>query len=188
VFQTANASSQMLDLKNKIIPSGPQKLAEPEKELRFTRARQAGIFYAAAVVCFTASMAVFILSTQDWGIEAPLLHGWLWLCVPGLLLSFLALRMGIRCTRHAYLIVTPLGVEIFPFFKAEKNLQIIYWSEVADAEVSPDLSRMTLHFNREKKSGVVVSLNPIPRERRALLEKVVSGMAQKIAKQSDAED
>jgi len=98
------------------------------------------------------------------------------------------LRMGIRCTRHAYLIVTPLGVEIFPFFKAEKNLQIIYWSEVADAEVSPDLSRMTLHFNREKKSGVVVSLNPIPRERRALLEKVVSGMAQKIAKQSNAED
>jgi len=170
----------MVDIKKSILPSGPKKLAEPEKELRFTRAGQAGFFYAAAVIFFAASMAVFILSTQDWGMAAPLLHGWLWLSVLGLLLTFAALRTGLRCTRHAYLIFSPLGVEIFPFFKAEKNLQIIYWSELADTEISPDLSQMTLHFNAEKTSGVVVSLSPIPRRRRHLLKKAVLGMRSKL--------
>jgi len=167
-------------LKKALIPSGPKNLAEPEKELRFTRAAQAGIFYAASVVSFAASMAVFILSTQDWGMGGPMLDGWVWLCIPGLLLTYGFLRTGLRCTRHAYLIFSPLGVEIFPFYKAEKNLQIIYWSEVAAAEVSDDLSRMTLHFNKEKKSGIVVSLHPIPRSRRHLLKEAVLGMMTKL--------
>jgi hypothetical protein len=162
-----------------VLPSGPKKVEEPEKELRFTRAAQAPLFYAAGVLCFAASMAVFILSTQDWGMGGPMLDGWLWLCVPGLLLTYLFLRIGLRCTRHAYVILSPLGVEIFPFIKPEKNLQIIYWSEVVDAEFSSDAKRLILHFNEEKKSGVVVSLNPIPVGRRYLLEEAVLGVMEK---------
>ena len=166
-------------IKKSVLPSGPKSVAEPEKELRFTRAAQAPLFYAVAVLCFAASMAVFILSTQDWGMGGPMLDGWLWLCVPGLILTYLTLRMGLRCTRHAYIILSPLGVEIFPFIKPEKNLQIIYWSEVADAEFSPNAKRLIIHFNQEKKSGVVVTLNPIPVARRYLLEEAVLGVMEK---------
>lgn len=166
-------------IKKTVLPSGPKAVAEPEKELRFTRAAQAPLFYGASVVFCAASMAVFMLSTQDWAMEGPLIDGWLWLCLPGLLLMGVSLRLGLRCTRHAYLILSPLGVEIFPFVKPEKNLQIIYWSEVVDAEFSAGQKQMTLHFNEEKKSGVVVSLSPIPVARRHLLEEAVLGMMKK---------
>ena len=162
-----------------VLPSGPKKVEEPEKELRFTRAAQAPLFYTVSVICFAVSLAVFILSTQDWGMGEPILHGWLWLCVPGVVLTYLALRLGLRCTRHAYIILSPLGVEIFPFIKPEKNLQILYWGEVADAEFSANAKQLILHFNEEKKSGVVVSLNPIPPRRRHLLEEAVLGVMEK---------
>ena len=161
-------------VKSVVIPRGPKAIAEPEKELRFTRAAQAGLFYAAGVVVFAVSMAVFILSTQDWGMDEPVLAGWVWMCVLGLLLSYVMLRLGMRCTRHAYIILSPLGVEIFPFFKARENLQIIYWSQVADAEVTE--GNLVLHFTEEKNSGVVASLKPIPKARRVLLEKAVLGV------------
>lgn len=166
-------------MREAVLPSGPKNVAEPEKELRFTRAAQAPVFYAAAVLCFAASMAVFILSTQDWGMKGPMLAGWVWFCLPGLLLTYGFLRIGLRCTRHAYLILSPLGVEIFPFVKPEKNLQILYWSEVADAEFSPDAKQLILHFNEERKSGVVVSLIPIPLSRRLFLEEAVMGVMKK---------
>jgi hypothetical protein len=171
-------------IKKTVLPSGPKSVVEPEKELRFTRAAQALVFYAAAVGCFAASMAVFILSTQDWGMGGPMLDGWLWLCVPGVILTYLFLRIGLRCTRHAYLILSPLGIEIFPFVKPEKNLQIIYWSEVEDAEFSSDLHQFILHFNENKQSGVVVSLHPIPAKQRHLLKEAVCGVMAKKKKTS----
>jgi len=163
-------------IKKTVLPSGPKSVAEPEKELRFTRAAQAPIFYGVSVIFCAATMALFMFSTQDWGTDPPLLEGWFWLCLPGLILTFGFFRVGLRCTRHAYLILSPLGIEIFPFIKPEKNLQIIYWSEVVGADFSADSKRMILHFNEEKKSGVVVSLMPIPAARRGLLEKAVLGV------------
>ncbi len=70
------------------LPRGPKSVAEPEKELRFTRAAQAPLFYGLAALAFAATMAAFILSTQDWGMDAPILQGWWWLCLPGLLFSY----------------------------------------------------------------------------------------------------
>lgn len=166
-------------IRNVVIPSGPKGVCEPEKEIRFTRAAQASLFFAVSVLVFAACVAVFILSTQDWGMDRPILDGWLWLCIPGLLLIYAALRTGLRCTRHAYIILNPLGIEIFPFYRPEKNLQIIYWSQLDDADFSKNARSMTLHFNAEKSSGVVVSLNPIPCGRRHLLEEAVLGVLEK---------
>ena len=165
-------------VRDKVLPRGPKSIAEPEKELRFTRAAQAPLFFAVSVIFFVVSMAVFILLTQDWGMSGPLLVGWIWalLCALGLLFCYAFVRLGLRCTRHAYIILSPLGVEIFPFFKANKNLQIIYWSQVADAEFSPDAKNLMLHFTEEKKSGVIASLRPIPERRRHLLEEAVLGV------------
>ena len=164
-------------VRDAVLPRGPKAIAEPEKELRFTRARQAPLFYGLSVLAFAASMAVFILSTQDWGMGDPLLKGWWWICLPGLLLCYAMLRLGLRCTLHAYIILSPLGVEIFPFFKAKENLQVIYWTQVADAEVKE--GQLFLHFTEEKKSGVIACLMPIPEERRVLLEKAVLGVMAK---------
>ncbi|NWK55125.1 hypothetical protein HW115_05855 [Verrucomicrobiaceae bacterium N1E253] len=167
-----------------VLPSGPKKLAEPEKELRFTRAAQAPLFYAASVVFFALSVALFILSTQDWGMKGPFLDGWWWTCIPCLLVSYGLLRIGLRCTRHAYLIVSPLGVEIFPFFKPQKNLQILYWTEIADAECTPGAKQLIFHFTEKKNSGVVVSLHPIPASRRHLLEEAVLGVIEQREQQA----
>ena len=166
-------------VRDAVLPRGPKAIAEPEKELRFTRAAQAPAFYGLAVVFFAASMAVFILSTQDWGMKGPMLKNWWWLCVPGLLFCYWMVRLGLRCTRHAYIILSPLGVEIFPFFKARENLQVIYWTQVADAEFTPDAKNLVLHFTEEKKSGVIASLKPIPEARRHLLEEAVLGVMEK---------
>lgn len=159
-----------------VIPKGPKSLAEPEKELRFTRASQAGAFYALSVIFFSLTMAIFILSTQNWGMTGPKLAEWfwVWLCIPGITLTFIFMRLGLRCTRHAYIILSPLGVEIFPFFHAQKNLQLVYWSEITDVDVDTD--KLTLHFTEEKKSGIVASLAPIPRKRRRLLKKAILGV------------
>ncbi|HCC21717.1 MAG TPA: hypothetical protein DEP88_10775 [Verrucomicrobiales bacterium] len=163
-------------IKGAVIPCGPKSLAEPEKELRFTRAAQAPLFFGLSVVFLIMTLAVFILSTQDWGMGGPILDGWLWLCLLGLLLCYWMIRLGVRCTRNAYIIFSPLGVEIFPFFGAKENLQVIYWTQVADAEVTADAKNLVLHFTEEKKSGVVASLKPISERRRHLLEEAVLGV------------
>lgn len=169
----------MQKARNTVIPRGPRAVAEPEKELRFTRAAQAPLFFALAVVAFAGFVAVFILSTQDWGMSEPLLAGWWWLCVPLLLICYGMFRVGMRCVRHAYIILSPLGVEIFPFLSPRKNLQVIYWSQVADAELTPGARQLVIHFNEEKKSGVIASLKPIPEQHRYLLEEAVLGVMEK---------
>jgi len=110
--------------------------------------------------------------------EPPLKSLW-WLSVVGIVICYIMTRLGLRCTRHAYIILSPLGIEIFPFFKAKEKLQVIYWSQVADAEFSSDARNLVLHFTEEKKSGVIASLKPIPSERRYLLEEAVLGVMEK---------
>lgn len=161
-------------LRGAVIPRGPKAVAEPEKELRFTRARQAGLFFGLSVLCVAVSMGLFILSTQDWGTEAPLLEGWWWVCFPLMFIAYWLLRLALRCTRNAYIILSPLGIEIFPFFKARENLQVIYWTQVAGVEVRNE--RLVLHFTEERRSGVIACLKPISKERRHLLEKAVLGV------------
>ncbi|MGJ8678175.1 MAG: hypothetical protein ACSHX0_11705 [Akkermansiaceae bacterium] len=158
----------------KIISKGPKAIAEPEKELRFTRSVQAYVFFIISVISFATAMAFFILSTQDWGMDGPLLPGWWWVCIPTLLITLISIRLGIRCVRHAYIILSPLGLEIFPFLKAEKNLQLIYWGEIHDAEVHE--KKLTIHFTEEKTSGIVASLSPIPKTGRVLLQKAIRGV------------
>ena len=163
-------------IRDVLLPPGPRTVAEPEKELRFTRARQAWVFFALAAVILSAGMTLLALAIQNWGLIA-LLKVWWWLLLAGSLLGLEMLRLGVRCTRHAYIILSPLGVEIFPFFKARQNLQVIYWSQIADAEVRD--GNLVLHFSEEKKSGIIASLKPIPTEGRMMLEKAVAGVMEK---------
>ena len=85
----------------------------------------------------------------------------------------LMVRFAIRCTRHAYLILSPIGVEIFPLFRPETGMQLIAWAQIDSAEI--DAGRLTLHYNPEKTAGLHLSLRPIARPQRDLLTKAIQG-------------
>lgn len=145
-------------------------VAEPQKELRFTRAGQALPFWLAGAMLLAC--ALILISVSFHRADHPALPHPAWAALP-LGLAWACLRTAHRCTRHAYLILTPLGLEIFPFLRPEKNLQVLYWSEITDASFSGD--RLTLHFNAEHSAGIHLSLRPIPKARRPLLRRALEG-------------
>lgn len=147
--------------------ASPKPVAEPHKELRFTRAGQAQGFYIAGAVLI--ALTAFILITLLMG--HPSFH-W-WMLAPPAAISYGLLHIALHCTRHAYLILTPLGVEVFPLWKPEKNLLLIYWTQIESAEIKDD--HLKLHRNQEKTSGVVISIKPILEHQRPLLAKAIRG-------------
>ncbi|MGJ8697492.1 MAG: hypothetical protein ACSHYF_14335 [Verrucomicrobiaceae bacterium] len=149
--------------------AGPKTVAEPHKELRFTRASQAQIFFVAAAVSISLTLIIGITAAMG----HPSFH-W-WMTLPCALTAFFLLRLAVRCTRHAFLILTPLGIEVFPFIKPEKNLRLIYWGEIAQAEINEDKKLLTLHHNADKTSGIVVSLKPLDASNIELLNKAIQG-------------
>lgn len=150
------------------------QIQAPEKELRFTRAGQAAGFWVAAAVL--AAAALTLIATSIYRDINPALPHPLWCLVP-FALSILAARTAVNLTRHAYLILTPLGIEIFPFFRPASGMNLISWQEIHSAEVDARHHRLTLHCNPEKTSGVHLSLRPIRAERRPLLAKAVIARA-----------
>jgi len=144
----------------------PKSLQKPEQELRFTRAAQALPYWLASAVLTAAG--VTLLATSLYRDVNPSLPHPAWALLP-LVLAALCLRLALRLTRHAYLILTPLGVEVFPFFRPQQGMQIIYWQEIVEIESDEVATRLTLHFNVEQTSGVHLSLHPIPSRRRHFL-------------------
>jgi len=156
----------------------PRPIQSPEKELRFTRSGQAPLFWVAAAVL--TSVTVTLLACAPYRTVNPLLPHPAWALVP-LALAVAAARTAVRLTRHAYLILTPLGIEIFPFFRPARSMRLVTWQEIADAEIDPDLTLLTLHHDREKTSGLHLSLAPIRDDRRELLAKAVAARVSKPA-------
>lgn len=150
----------------------PRSVSEGHKELRFTRTRQATHFFLGSVLFLMLGAGCFIAMLGSWGPADRDFQRCAWLCLIPLLPAFLAYRVGIHCVRHAYILLSPMGVEIFPFFKPEKNLQLVFWSQVADCDITK--TRLTLHTNAEKTAGVVVTLKPIAQSQIYLLQKAIS--------------
>jgi hypothetical protein len=147
-------------------------LQSPEKELRFTRSGQAAAFWLAAAIC--AAIAITLLATSIYRDINPQLPHPAWAALPAALAALLA-RLAIRLTRHAYLILSPLGIEIFPFFRPSDGMRLVAWQELDSAEMNAQATRLTLHHNPEKSSGIHLSLRPIRADRRCLLAKAIIG-------------
>jgi hypothetical protein len=148
------------------------KIQSPEKELRFTRAGQSIAFWLVAAVLIGAGIILAVTALcRDLNPRLP--HP-AWAILP-ILLAAAPVKLAIHLTRHAYLILTPLGIEIFPFFRASQGMQLIMWQEIATAEVNAAATQLTLHRNFEKSSGIHLSLWPISKHRRSLLAKAVIG-------------
>jgi hypothetical protein len=146
----------------------------PEKELRFTRSGQAVVFWVASAI-FTAG-AVTLAATSLYRGENPRLPHPLWALVP-LVLALASARLAVNLTRHAYLILTPLGIEVFPFFRPAAGMRLVVWQEVDSAELNAAGTVLTLHHDAAKTSGIHLSLKPVRADRRALLARAVMGRA-----------
>lgn len=144
----------------------------PEKELRFTRSGQAVVFWVAGAVL--AAAAVTLIATAVYRDINPQLPHPAWALAPAAL-SLLSLRTAVKLTRHAYLILTPLGIEIFPFFRPASGMRLVTWQEIDSAEVDPGKTLLTLHHDAAKSSGIHLSLSPLCRDRRAFLIQAVLG-------------
>jgi hypothetical protein len=155
----------------------PGAVQSPEKELRFTRSGQAVGFWILGAVL--TAVAVTLAATSIYRDINPLLPHPAWTMVP-LTAAVVSTRLAAYLTRHAYLILTPLGIEIFPFFKPASGMRLVLWQELDSAEADPLLARLTLHHDAAKTSGIHLSLRPVLRDRRALLVKAVT---ERLAKQ-----
>ncbi|MFK7851756.1 MAG: hypothetical protein AB8D78_12335 [Akkermansiaceae bacterium] len=147
-------------------------VANPEKELRFTRSGQAVQFCILGAVLI--GIAVTLAATGYYREINPLLPHPAW-AIPFLVLGGGCFWLSVHLAKHAYLILSPLGVEIFPFFRPKKGMQVVMWQEIVDAEIDEEKNRMTLHFNPEKTSGLHLSMRPVSRKLRSLLAKAVLG-------------
>lgn len=160
----------------------PIHVTAPEKELRFTRSGQAVWFWLLAVL-MVAMAVVLLISSMGRLTEPSRLHP-AWALGP-LACAWGCARLAVRLTRHAYLILTPLGMEIFPFFRPAAGMRVVAWGEVHSVENDPHVHRLTLHFNPERTSGIHLSLRPIRENLRALLiEALIRRVEQSAARQA----
>lgn len=148
------------------------KIQSPDQELRFTRSGQASHFWVGAAVL--AAVGITLLATSIYRDVNPRLPHPAWAMLP-LALAAVVGRLAAGLTRHAYLILTPLGIEIFPFFRPAEGMRLVLWQEVHHAEVDDKATRLTLHHDAGKTSGIHLSLTPIRADRRTLLAKAVLG-------------
>ena len=145
-------------------------VAEPQKELRFTRAGQA--LPAALLGAACAVAAVLFVTFGLYRDETPAIPHPAWGLIP-LALALVFFRLAWHCARHAYILLSPIGVEIFPFFRPAVNMQVVPWAQIVAADIND--GQLTLHFSAEKTSGIHLSLSPIPKDRRELLAKAIRG-------------
>lgn len=149
-------------------------MTHPEKELRFTRARQAVGFWLLGLGLVLAAGGVGVLSW--WQLKNP--PPW-WLTLVPLALAAGAFVLAWRLTRHAYVLLSPVGVELFPFWKPVDHFQLLPWSTIADADFSPDGRWLTLTLAGYEDAKVILTLDPIPLKARPLLIKAVTGVMEK---------
>ena len=147
-------------------------VSEPQKELRFTRSGQ-GLTFCIVGAVFVG-IGVIVLATGLYRDINPELPHPAWSLL-SFLLAAVAFWIARHLTRHAYLILTPLGFEIFPFFRPAQGMQLVMWQQVAAAEFDEKRRWMTLHYNDERTAGIHLSLRPIRRKLRELLITAVLG-------------
>ena len=148
------------------------KVQEPDKELRFTRAGQAVAFWMLAAVLIMAGITLLAVAVHR--PDNPRLPHGAWALLP-FALAAAAVRLALHLTRHAYLILTPLGIEIFPFFRPAKGMHMVLWQEIDSAEVDHRHTRLTLHFNAQKSAGLHLTLRPVIAGKRELVARAVTG-------------
>lgn len=85
-------------------------MEKPFKELRFTRSQQAVTFVIAGVVFVSIAGGLLVLwFSRVSGPNSP----W-WALIP-LTVAWFCFRLAVHLTKHAFLLLSPIGIEVFPF-------------------------------------------------------------------------
>ena len=147
------------------------KTKTPGRELRFTRARQAIVFWVLGVGLLCLAAGLFILWRQR--LDHP--PAW-WTGVLPLLFSAGSFWLAVRLTRHAYVLLSPVGLEIFPFIKPVRNFQLITWSEVEDARVDEARKLLIIRYAGVQDAGVILTLSPMTAAARNMLKRAIEGV------------
>jgi len=98
-------------------------------------------------------------------------------------LSLICFWVAVNCVRHAFIILTPLGIELFSFWFPSKNLQVIYWTEIDNAIVTEDMK--TLEIQCQGGSKVFVALAPITADRLPYLKRAIEGRIEQSKESKD---
>jgi hypothetical protein len=161
----------------------PRKITEPEKELRFTRARQALTFVAFGGIFLCITFWMWFSNTTLNGQAINEISIRLVITLILFSLSLICFWAAVNCVRHAFIILTPLGIELFPFWFPSKNLQVIYWTEIDNAIVTGDMK--TLEIQCQGGSKVFVALAPITADRLPYLKRAIEGRIEQSKESKD---
>ncbi len=143
-------------------------------EIRFTRSRQAIHFLAAGLLLLGASGVITVL----WAMNIEKRPSLWWSLIP-LAPAIGCVWMARRLSKHAYLLFSAIGLEIFPFFRPASSMQLVSWGEIADARVTGDLDWLALSMAGYADRKILISLAPIARGTIPLLSRTVHGVMEK---------
>lgn len=147
-----------------------------QKEVRFTRNLQGAQFtVVGGLLALLGLLPLFALMRVLWRTGHILFsqHAAWMVCLPlGLALFY----FGSQMLRHAYIVFTPLGLELYPFFKPKTNMQLLFWSEIEALSLSEDKRALEIALPNERK--IFVSLSPMREESRLLLLSTVAAAEQ----------
>jgi hypothetical protein len=156
----------------------PKNIQEPEKELRFTRSRQAITFVAAGLISLCILGFIWfqvyfngLENNQNGPLIFPILCS-----IILITMAVLFFLVAIHCTQHALIILSPLGLELFPFWFPVKNFRMLYWSEINDAKINKEMNLLSIDCNNGSK--IFISIKPIPTKIRSYLKTAIDGRMQ----------
>lgn len=134
-----------------------------ERELRFTRNRTGAVLMTEG---FLLVVIASFLQLTGHDTITPCLPAPLWIMEAGALFpAILCMYAGSRCLKYAAVIVTPLGVEILPFFHPRRNMQWHLWQQIRSAERKG--CRLTLRL--ADGTAAAINLRPLKPASRGML-------------------
>ncbi len=139
-------------------------------ELRFTRSRQAVVMMAWGVAFWLISVAFMATYYHNFHRQA-----WWWIvvpAVPALVFCWLAWNH----LRHPYLVLTRVGLEIYPFFLPARNMHLVLWQQIARADVSTTPPLLTLTRADQEDGKIFITLAPLQPRQRQLLARALEGV------------
>jgi hypothetical protein len=145
-------------------------VSEPHKEIRFTRSGQGRNFAILGAVLI--GVAVTMCATAPFRSDSERLALFLG-SIPCYLLAVGFFWLCFHCTRHAFLILSPVGIELFPLIKPAKNFRLFNWAQFHEAEIRE--KKLYLHSKAERTGGAVISLSPLTSDARTLLTRAIEG-------------
>ena len=147
----------------------PSSAAIPE--LRFTRSRQAVVSLACGLGCLLLSLGIFILHYQRF--THPPVFFWGFIPLP---LAALFLWLAWHQLRHPFLILTRIGVEIYPFFLPARNMHLLLWQQISRSEILFDPPRLILTRADATDAKIFITLAPLVPRQRELLQTALAGV------------